>query len=619
MKSFIKKLKYYPVTLTKAVFRENTNENIEDTLKKYDNNFLKFNEYDEKINEYDTIGTNLEYKKYLKNYKGEFVFSNRESLRQGEIGDFWIYNGLERLNLDGNVIFPHSYIYIDTENMGESPYKAFKTIKILENIKFKPKEYYDVVIVGGGAGGIGAAYALKDSGLNIALIEKLDTLGGTHCNAGVGLMIANPVGEWYKLICKDAYNNGHLDFRTSENESYLEVGEGETFEKRWRASLFSDPKNIINGYQGNHLNIDDIYFSQKYYDDLSSTIDIFTNHEVVKVYSSEEKKIYEIDCLNKINGNILKIVGDYFIDSSADGVLFTKNDKLKLDIDYYSGTDGKERFNENVYGEEEPDIYAINTIEPIFYTVQNPYDSTGYIMPDKPKWIKPYSDTSYRANFTHTPPNNNGISMVSYSYGLGMKGKNYLTKDYEWNFSDGFLRAQYEKLKDYNNNGVRQSRFSNICKLLAIRESYRIACDKIVNQEYLEKQITSNNIKEEKIMALSTWYVDIHNQPYYCVSNICNGIPFEATVPKCYTNVLIASRCYGASHIALSSIRLAKTMLDLGYSVGKAMVQIAKNQLNDVREVNVEEVQNETGISNTIKEIESYFYNDIVSYEEVTS
>lgn len=88
-------------------------------------------------------------------------------------------------------------------------------------------------------------------------------------------------------------------------------------------------------------------------------------------------------------------------------------------------------------------------------------------------------------------------------------------------------------------------------------------------------------------------------------------------IPKCYKNVLIASRCYGASHLGLSSVRLVKTMLDLGYSAGKAMNQIVRNQLDDVRNADTVQIQTDTKIKETLSEVETYFYKDTVDYVEV--
>lgn len=609
MKSKIKKLEHYPVTLLEAVYKSGTRKNLSEILE----------EYEEALSELEKSGQNMIGESVkndsLKNFKGEFVESKQAIVRSGEVGDYYMYSGTKRLNVDGGIIEPNSYVYVDIANYKGEPTKILKSIHIKYRTEFEKKSRYDVVIVGAGAGGIGAAYALKDSGLNVALVERLDTLGGTHCNAGVGLMIATPVGDWYKNVCQEAYNEGMMDFRAVTTDKYKEVGTGTTFEKRWRGALFSDEKNVINGYKGNHININDIWFSMKYFNDLKESIDIFLNHEVIGV-KADNNEMYEIECIDLITGERTSIVGDYFIDCSADAVLFTKNASLTYGTDYYSGTDGAARFSESAYGENtEPDIYGINTVEPVYFGVANTY-ANGYIVPDPPH-LKQFTDVEYRSNYVYIPAGSDpNIRMRSMSYGTHMSTEKFFKRSREWNYGDGYSRAEYLALKDFDTSGVRDSYFAGICKMLAIRESYRVACEKTVDQTYLGLKITSDNLQSEKIMALSTWYVDIHNQSYSAISNICNGIPYEAMIPKCYKNVLVASRCYGASHIGLASVRLVKTMLDLGYSAGKAMEQAVKSQI-EVRNVNTQQVQQQTGIAATLEEVETYFYGGSVDYVEI--
>ena len=110
--------------------------------------------------------------------------------------------------------------------------------------------------------------------------------------------------------------------------------------------------------------------------------------------------------------------------------------------------------------------------------------------------------------------------------------------------------------------------------------------------------------------------MDIHNQTYHCGSNIPNGVPYEALIPKCYTNSLVACRAYGASHIALSSIRLVKTMMDLGHSAGVAIKQLCYSDTRgDVRTVDVSSVQDEIGILNVINDLETNFFGNTVTTE----
>lgn len=602
MKKKVKNLGHYPVTVTSGVFLDNSSKTLQEAI---DDGTLTddFKQYSSK----------------LITYKGEFDTSLKAS--DFAAGDFWIYKG-DSCTVNSCIAFYNDIIYVHStkvnvlvsgEGFKPGDGKVFKSIHRRQHCNISPKEKYDVIIVGAGAGGIGAAYALRNSGYRVALVERNDTLGGTHCHT-TGLLIANPVGNWFKDICKQMYDKGYMEFYKYNSTPRL-VGEGSYFERAWRGSFFCDPKNIINNYQGNHININGVVFGKKYQADLEGSIDIFKNRDVIKVHSDEDTgKIYEIVARNLDTGGEESFVADWFIDCSADAALATKNEKLIWGTDYYSGTDGRARFNETTYSESEgPDPYAINTVEPCVYQYSQSI-ATGleYIGDWK---LKKYPEiTGPRANYTWNPPKGN-ISVMSGSYGSRMVLKDFLTKSNEYNLAEGYDRAKYmihlaANDRPYENAG----RFIGCPKMLAIRESFRYACEKTVDQTYLTTQITSTNIESEKTMALSTWYVDIHNQSYYCVSNIANGVPYEAMIPKCYKNVLVASRCYGASHLALSSIRLVKSMLDLGYSAGKAIIDVLENDRADVREADTVAVQNETGIKDSIIEVETYFYGDTVEY-----
>lgn len=579
------------------------------------------------FNIYDVNGNGIElspsyaeiYQQYsgkLKTYRGSFPSdANAKSASAYNVGDWWVFNGESKsINcatvFNGDIIFVRSTT-INTLN-GTAAGNIYDSIRVQKPCYTKKAKKYDVVIIGAGAGGVGCAYAMKDSGLRVALIERQDTLGGTHCS-NVGLLIANPVGNWFKTICETAYNDGYLDLRSVSSVPYKEVGSGTTFEKRWRANLFSDPKNVINGYSGNHVNINGVYMANKYKADLEETIDIFTNHEVVAA-KSDNGVLYEIETIDRESGKKEVFCADFFVDCSADAVLATKNASLTAQTDYYSGTDGYARFQETVYQQSDtPSIYDINTVEATMTTYGHSI-STGLESLDVIKYKNYPEITQQKPNFVWSPPKG-GISITSASDSTKMSGEDFLTKSMAWNEADGYERVKclFYKVSPYKGG----NRFTGTPKMLAIRESWRYATDVAFDQSKLAIQITSANIATNKTMALSTWYTDFHNSNITATSNIANGIPYEAMIPTCYNNVLVASRCYGASHLALASARLVKCMLDLGYSAGKAMIQCVNEGLSDVRNVDTADVQTETGILDTIATIEQYFYGSTVDYVEV--
>lgn len=593
MEKQIKNLSFYPTSVFSGIYYDNSNINLTEMIDKgiLDVNVIK------------------QYSSKLKTFKGFFDYNNYGTLKtNGSQGDFWIWNGDSIMDFDTCwIAYPNDIIYLDGE--------YFKTIHVPKTNNIQPKEKYDVCIVGGGAGGIGAGYALKDAGYRVCIIERLDTLGGTHCNAGVGLLIASPICNWYKQIAEDGYNANRLGFYNNNSTDHVpvKVGDGSDFDKLYRASQFTDHgKKVINSFCGNHIQINDAWYSQKYYDDLSPTIDVFINCELQKTISSDKQVDY-ITVKNLITGKEFDICADYFIDCSGDGVLFTSDKNLKLDTHYFIGTDNKARFNESIYSDSYvADHNAINTVEPCYFQVFRRYIS-GYKLPNLPTQYKTYNGITARNNFQFSSVGgSSNIKTVSNSYGTKMSLQKFIEYPNSWNMADGYDRA----LATFMSGGYTSAnRFAGTRKMLAIREKYRVACEKTVDQTSLGIQITSSNYADEHTIALSTWYVDIHNQSYYCVSNIANGVPYEALIPKCYKNVLCGSRCYGASHIGLSSVRLVKTMMDLGHSAGIAIKQLLDNNNRvDVRNVDVAQVQSEIGIADIITELETYFYGDTVEY-----
>lgn len=606
MKKQIKNLSFYPTSVFSGIYYDNSNINLTEMIDKgvLDINIVK------------------QYSSKLKIFKGFFDYSKYDSLKTNSSqGDFWIWNGDSIMDFDSCwVAYPGDIIYRDN--------KYFKTIHIPKTNNIQPKEKYDICIVGGGAGGIGAGYALKDAGYRVCIIERLDTLGGTHCNAGVGLLISSPICNWYKQIAEDGYNANRLGFYNNNSTDHVPVmvGTGSNFDKLYRASQFTDStKKVINGFCGNHIQINDAWYSQKYYDDLSPNIDVFINCELQETVSnSTDKTVDYIKVKNLITGKEFDVCADYYIDCSGDGVLFTSDKNLKLDTDYYIGTDGKSRFNEACYGSDDTrNKYGINTVEPCYFqvfcrTLTDNNAEIGQGKPDLPTNYKQYEGITAKSNFGfNSVGSNSNVTTMSNSYGTRMSLEKFIEYPNGWNMADGYDRA----LAVFMTGGYTYgNRFAGIRKMLAIREKYRVACEKTVDQNYLTKQITSSNYVDEHTIALSTWYVDIHNQSYSCVSNIANGVPYEALIPKCYTNVLCGSRCYGASHIGLSSVRLVKTMMDLGHSAGMAIKQLLDNNNRvDVRNVDVAQVQSEIGIADVIAELETYFYGDSVESTLVTS
>jgi hypothetical protein len=85
-------------------------------------------------------------------------------------------------------------------------------------------------------------------------------------------------------------------------------------------------------------------------------------------------------------------------------------------------------------------------------------------------------------------------------------------------------------------------------------------------------------------------------------------------------NVLIASRCYGASQIALASARGNFVMAQLGWAAGNAIKICLNSNHDDVRRVNIALLQSAeyTDFKNRVKKLESLFNNKLLKERYIT-
>ena len=577
---------------------------------------------------------------WLKNFKGEYdrnndtcqMISNSGSplviydasveyrpYHSGEPGDFWIFRDFKPKRFANTIARYGDVVWFDGTAL-----RALRNPYAHEGGETAPNSHYDIVIVGGGAGGVGAAYALCNSGLRVCLIEKENSLGGTHTNGGVFSQIASPIGDWYKTIAQDAYNCAALRF--DGNKSYTSEDTKTEFDKLWRGSQH----NISSKDLGN-LNIySPFYLYQKYHNDLTEGgIEVRYNREFISC-KELNGTVVSATFRNLVSGGEETVTADYFIDSTGDCYLARYG--KTLDTDYYIGSDVADKYGETaVKTLPENPHYDINTLEQVY--LYGSYNSTFNINSDGELFT---SESSYAEKDSDLPnvegvtkgQNSNGTipyynhsevtphstnasyypgvcSYVSPDYYCGITKQEFVENGYD---ITRILAENKAKTHYKLNRKSTSTYFIETMPMLAIREGYRMKCEYMVTQEDVETTITSKNYAEKHIVALASWYVDIHQNISIDTGSVActylNGVPYEAMIPCTQKNVLVACRGYGASHIGLAAIRLTKTILSLGYAAGKALIQARNAYLNDVREVDITQLQQDINIESLLKNIE---------------
>lgn len=578
------------------------NGDMQRKIKNYNSKYKNYKGMYERLEDGKVLSFNMDGYNYPLDRGG----SEKTTYYQGEKGDFYIYTDDDVKLLDNSQATKGCIVYFDGTYLKAEPNPFW----IEGNEIFD--EHYDVFIAGGGSGAIGTAFALKDLGYKVCMVEKLDSLGGTHANTGIISAIPSPVGSWYKEILNASVDNKAI----AVANTYVTANNINDMFKAGQVSL--DANQV-----GKQTTINPYWYRDYLLDAFAGKIDVKLNTEVIDNKEINGKIIYAT-VRNTKTGIIKNIYADYFVDCTADCYLLRANKELGKD--YYIGSDNKTLYNESAYSDGYVgDKYGINSYEVDYYQGNPAYNmlacdnrTTRYEDGSK------YDDISgvenrvngkydiyggykhYKAVDNHTY-----LNIVSPDFYSALP-QNWLIDygyDYTYKHAEKYAKAHYKKCSISSPNS--NSSFRGITPLLAIREGYRMKCDRMLKQADIETKVTADNLVSEHYIALSTWYADSHvptnKNATFNASAIqnswLNGVPYECLIPSCYKNALVACRGFGASHISASAIRLVRTMMSLGYASGKAIQLCLENKLDDVRDVNITQLQTNIGISELLTEV----------------
>jgi hypothetical protein len=117
-----------------------------------------------------------------------------------------------------------------------------------------------------------------------------------------------------------------------------------------------------------------------------------------------------------------------------------------------------------------------------------------------------------------------------------------------------------------------------------IRETRRIVGEYIMTEEDV-----LNGAAFPDGISCGTFAIDVHppngeQQIFTGSGKVVYEIPYRCTIPKEIDNVLVAGRCISATHLAIGSTRVMATCMGIGQGVGTAVAIACKNNSN-VREV----------------------------------
>ena len=119
-------------------------------------------------------------------------------------------------------------------------------------------------------------------------------------------------------------------------------------------------------------------------------------------------------------------------------------------------------------------------------------------------------------------------------------------------------------------------RLVGMAAALGIRESYRLRARKILALN----DVLAGGGDSGSFIAKTDHTIDVHDTDLATrLGPVAYGIPYETTLPQEFDNLWIASRGIGVTHIVGGSCRLSRTMMTLGEAVGKAAAIAARDAI----------------------------------------
>ncbi len=413
---------------------------------------------------------------------------------------------------------------------------------------------YDVIVLGGGFAGIGAAIGAAREGAKVLIIEKSNNFGGTAANC-----LVIPFMRYYTNI-----NGERVDLsRGIFAEIVTELEKRNAIENR--RFMEEDLKLILNRMV------------------LKEKIDVLFHANIFDV-KREGDKILSVSVATR--GGVLEFEGDYFIDATGDAqAAFLAGIPCRV-------------------GREEDGLCQPMTLS---FRVANV--DTDKFNASKEHFQKKYKEYLEAGKFINPRENilifNTPIKNVVHFNTTRIVKKNPVDP---FDLTQAELEAReqvyevYEFLKEHA-DGLENSYISMTASEIGVRESRMIEGEYTVTGDDFR-----NCVKFDDAIAAGNYDIDIHNPEgsgtyiYRFADGQYYTIPYRALIPKGVTNMLVAGRCISSDHTAQAAYRIMPIVCCIGESAGIAAAIAHKNS-SDVRDVDIKQLQSTIVSKNGIIEV----------------
>lgn len=446
-----------------------------------------------------------------------------------------------------------------------------------------PHNPYNLAVIGGGSGGIGAALAAARAGLRVLLVEKEALLGGTSTSAGVSCWEPGVGGtgipfDIYRRLQTIPDAVGIYSFSRHfgwQDDWYwphaldkVNFPGGETVIDPKRGYADTLLRHVPPGKALNEAYQRESWHGVVFEPHVFATV----VHQLLQATGTCEVRLStRLQKVNVADGRIESAVlddgcnvrADVWVDATGDGLL-----SVAAGCESLLGKDPKSRFDEPGAPEEGRER-GVNGVTLIFRAMPlaDLTPPARHATCDSPPacW---WAATFPPIKCDHFPNGDLMINMLP-----TMSGEEYTGMPPEDAYAEcarrveaqwQFLQARFPEFRNY--------RITSLAPALGVRESRRIVCNYMLTEHDLRAGLSGQD--HDDVIAIADHPCDRHGpgdggcreltEPY--------GIPYRSLVPRRPRNLLVACRCAGFSSIAASSCRLSRTMMQLGQAAGTAAV-----------------------------------------------
>ena len=420
------------------------------------------------------------------------------------------------------------------------------------------EQKYDVVVVGGGTGGMGAAVSAARHGAKTALIQDRPVLGGNN-SSEIRMHIS---GADQHALRKNARETGLVEEIALRNRYF-------------------NPQNSF-------CVSDTVYWEIA---KAEENLTLMLNTTMIDV-QMDGKKIQKIYATQLPTEKKFAIEADIFVDATGDGTL-----AYFAGAEFMVGREAKETFGEP-NAQDTADRFTMgNTL--MFTTMD-----VGHPVPfHKPDWAYTYTeeDLKYRKHCDGEAIWRAKAGIDSGYWWIELGGwKNDIIFDGE-DIRDELLKVLYgvwDHIKNGGDHGAANLVLDWVGYVPGKRESRRIVGDYVLR----EQDLMENHLFDDAV-AYGGWTLDQHtvggmdnltDDPAHLLTPpVPYQIPYRCYYSKDISNLMMAGRNISCSHMAMASTRVMGTCMVGGQAVGVAAAIAVREGLTprEVGKTHIREIQ----------------------------